>query len=813
MSLATLSRLVLALATCALLAACESAEERAAGHFESAQELVAAGDVDRALVELRNVFQLDNRHKEARRLYADLMREQGRPGDAYRQYLRLVEQFPEDVDGLRALSELSLALNEWEAAERYVPRGFELAPEDLGFRAMNALVTYRTAREEENAAEVNASVTEAQAVLDEDDSQYPARQVIIDSLLEQQQLTAALEQIDIALGQTPEDLRLHEIKLRVLGALQDNAALGRHLEEMIVLFPENEEVRGLLIRWYVTEGKNAEAEAFLRQLAEAAEGEERRQGYLTVIRFLRQSDGPEASLAEIDARIASGEDTAFFRTIRAATNFDLGDRQGAIEELQDVIATAGPDDEIIDTKAALARMLEATGDNIGARNLVEEILAENEFHVIALQMRAGWQIEDDQTGEAIQTLRTALDQEPRNPETLTLMARAHLRDGSRDLAGERLSLAVEASGRAPAESLRYAQFLLADERTGLAEEVLIEALRQAPQNLDLLQALGDLYMQQADWLQTRRVIDQMSRIGTPQADTLARNLQTTLLWREGRVEDSVAFLQDRIEAGDTSLSTALLVIEGHLQNGDFEAARAALETLMAENPDNPTLRLVSAGIYAGLGETDEAEAVYTELLAEEPGNAGIVTALYTLMEATGRNEEARQVLEDGIAATGNSAPQLLTIKAGLLEQAGDYDGAIAIYEDLYAQYSSNVILANNLASLITTYRDDQQSLERAAVVARRLRGTDVPAFQDTYGWIEYRRGNFEEAVAYLEPAAASLPDDPMVQMHLGLAYAATEQTGKARETLEKAIALAGDTPNPRLELARDALETLPQDDL
>ena len=88
-----------------------------------------------------------------------------------------------------------------------------------------------------------------------------------------------------------------------------------------------------------------------------------------------------------------------------------------------------------------------------------------------------------------------------------------------------------------------------------------------------------------------------------------------------------------------------------------------------------------------------------------------------------------------------------------------------------------MIVANNLASLITTYRDDAESLERAWSIARRLRGSDVPAFQDTYGWIALRRGDIEDALAPLEPAAASLSNDPLVQFHLAVAYAEAGRKG------------------------------------
>ena len=65
---------------------------------------------------------------------------------------------------------------------------------------------------------------------------------------------------------------------------------------------------------------------------------------------------------------------------------------------------------------------------------------------------------------------------------------------------------------------------------------------------------------------------------------------------------------------------------------------------------------------------------------------------------------------------------------GSSRQQGDIDGAIAGYEALYAEDSGSPVLANNLASLIASYRDDPASLERAFAIARRLRGSEVPAF-------------------------------------------------------------------------------------
>lgn len=792
------------------LSACETAEERAEGHFATAQELLAEGDVDRALVELRNVFKLNGQHREAREVYAQIQMDRGREDIAYKQYLRLVEQYPENLTGLRALSEISLRRFDWESAERYIPRGYALAPDDLSFRAMDALLNYRTARDAEDSAKMSEVIQLARDILEEDDTQNVARQILIDDLLTNQNLTEALEQVELSLEQDPENLRLHEVKLRILNELQETETVGSHLEVMIRQFPENEQIQNFLISWYVQENKLDEAENFLRKLAADAPEEDRRDAQAVVLQFLQATKGSDAAVAEMEARIAAGEDVVFYRSMRAEHLFNRGDRDVAITELRDIIEDSPASDDIRNAKVALAQMLEATENNVGARALVEEVLSEDESQILALQMKAGWHIENDEAGEAIQLLRNALDKEPKNAKTLTLMAQAHLRDGSRSLAGERLSLAVEVSNNAPDESVRYANFLLQDGRFPPAESVLIDALRRSPNNIQILQTLGVAYLSQADWGRTEGVIRQLEGVGTPTAGNVATALQAELLLRQNKTEESIAFLQGLIDEGSASLEASALIVQTHLRDGNISEAQSFLDGIISENPDNIPLRYVQAALYSASGEVEKAKATYRNLIVEDPQNDAPVLALFVILRDDGQQEAATRLLDQALDRMEGPPPRLKAVKASQLEEEGDFDGAIAIYEELYAQNTDNIVLANNLASLITTHRDDAESLERADAVARRLRGVEVPAFQDTYGWIQYRRGNFEEAVKYLEPAAAGLPDDPLVQAHLGLAYAATEQVNLARETLIRALEMAGDSSLPRYDEAREVLESLPE---
>ena len=113
-----------------LLTACNTAEERAQEHFEKGTSLLEQGDVERALVEFRNVFKLNGLHKGARLTYAQVEEDRGNVSAAYGQYLRLVEQYPENLEGRRALARLASDLNNWDEVARHIVIAEELAPKD-----------------------------------------------------------------------------------------------------------------------------------------------------------------------------------------------------------------------------------------------------------------------------------------------------------------------------------------------------------------------------------------------------------------------------------------------------------------------------------------------------------------------------------------------------------------------------------------------------------------------------------------------------------------------------------------------------------
>lgn len=797
----------LALATAGLLSFCDTAEERAEAHFQSGMELLEQGDVDRALVEFRNVFKLDGQHREARLQYAEAERARGNIREAYGQYLRLVEQYPDSLPGQRALAELALQTSSWDVARRHAALAAELAPEDRLVQAVNITVAYRDALAANDTSALRETVTKARMLASENPELLMVQNVIVDDLVRAQDWAAALSAIDAALATEPDNKELYTIRLGVLNQLGETREIRAQLEDMITRFPDDQSVPTTLVRWYLSQGDVEAAESFLKQRADQ---EPRNVEHIIIyIRFLVEVQSRDLAIAELERIIASNPpQKERLIALRASFRFDLGERGAAIAEMEALIDGSEPSDERRSIMVMLARMLEVTDNRVGARALVEQVLEEDGTQTEAMKMRAGWLIDGDQADQAIVTLRSVLGQAPDDAQAMTLMALAHERAGNRDLMAEMLSRAVDASRNAPDESLRYARYLIAEESLRTAETVLINALRLAPDNIGLLSGLGEIYMRDQDWPRVTQVIETLKRQDDATAEQTANDLTARQLAAQNREDELMGFLNGLVDEGTRGLGAAAAIVRTHLAQGNMEGALDYARKTLEQNPGDINARFLLASAQAVAGDTKSAEVAFRDLTADAPQDGRFWLALYNIHAVQEDAAAARQALQDGLAASPEDM-QLNWALAGVFEREGDVAGAIDIYERLYAANSNNMVIANNFASLLATGRDDAESLERAHEIARRLRGRNVPAFQDTYGWIAFRRGDLDTALAALEAAAAGLPTEPTVQYHLARTYAALERDAEALAQFHKVVEVVAKGPKPAfMEEVKGEIERL-----
>ncbi|MEP4161457.1 tetratricopeptide repeat protein [Sulfitobacter sp.] len=797
---------------CGTLAACKSAEEQAEEYYQSALGLIAEGDADRALVELRNVFQLDQNHREARVTIARMMLEQNNIQSAYSNYLYLAERFPDDQEARIVLSELAFEVRNWDELERHGKVAMELAPDEPRVKAIALGRSYRSAAQDSDQPALEGLSTQAEALIVDMPNNHILSEILIDTYTRGGRYEAALAQIDQRIANEPDSRQLYERRIGYLTQMGDISAVEDQLRDMVDRFPDVIEAKAQLIQFYISRQQLDQAETFLREISDPAA--EDPGFFLDLVRFVGEVRGTDAARTEIERAIEANPKPERFIAMRAMLDFGAGQQDEAVSALEAIIAQDLPEDDPEalsarnDIRIMLARMLTSQGNEVGARRQVETVLSADTGHADALKMQAAWHIQADNTDGAIANLRLALDSEPEDVQAMNLMAEAYTRSGSHDLARDFLALAVDASNNAPEPALRYARMLASEERYRAAEDVLLPALRQQPRNIELLSALGQIYIPMEDLGRARQVVDTLRRLETDEGNRAADGLEATLLNATQGTEQALAFLEQVAQSGDADLDDKMMLVRARLSVGETDAALALADEMAAENPDNDLLRFALAIVRTVAGDLDTAITEYKALLNDDNTRGRVWLELSRALARQGDRDGSVKAIEDGLAIQPEDCA-LLWAQASILEQNGDVDGAIVIYETLYERNSNAVVIANNLASLLSTYKEDPESLDRAWAIARRLRGAENPALQDTYGWIAFRRGDSEDALPYLEAAAKGLPGDPLVQAHLGFVLAKMERAEEALTQLQKAVELAGPADTRvQIEQAREEISRL-----
>lgn len=795
------------------LAGCKTSAEKADEYYRSGLELLEQGDADRAIVQFRNVFDIDGTHYEARKALADTYRDRGDAAQAYSQYLRLAEQYPDDLSTRIALARLAFDAQQAEEFDRHAIRAVEIAPQDPDVQALDLTRRFRDATLAEDDRTRDALAEDAARMA----RGRPDDPMLMGILLDRAARNGDLDEADRLtvrlLELQPDNPQRYLQRLALLAERKDKPAIEAHLRATIAKFPDNAQAKADLVRFHMSENQPDKAEAFLRELAAAApEGDPAPRADL--VRFIEMQRGADAARTELDRIIAEGGDPLLFTTLRAGFDFRAGKRSEAIAEIRTVLeGVTEPTDTSRNVRIQLARMLIETGDEAGARQQAEEVLAQNPSHPGGLKLKAAWDIREDRVDDAVLSLREVLDQTPEDAEAMSLMADAYDRAGEPDLARDYLSQAAAASRNAVPETLRLANRLMNEERWRPAEDAILPALRQAPDNLDLLIALGQIYLAMPDLPRAEGVIARLREIGSDQAKTAAERLDLNRLANEEGAEAALGYLEQQANAADADIGAKLSLIRAQLASGQAPAALRMAQDMVTADPQSRPARMALALSHAANADLPAARQIFQALIAEQPGDLQPHLALIRLASQEGDLDGALALTDKGLAAIPDS-PDLLWGKAGLVERKGDIDGAIAIYEQLYARNSSSVIVANNLASLLATWKSgDPAAVARASGVARRLKDTEVPAFMDTYGWIQHLNGDSAVALPYLEGAAAGLAGDPIVQLHLGLIQAAVGKTDAARAQLQKGLDMLPEGQTGQsITAARDTLARLENPD-
>jgi tetratricopeptide (TPR) repeat protein len=733
----------------------------------------------KAEIEFKNALQLNGKLASAWYGLADIAEQRVDIGALGELLQKVVELDAKHAEARLRLARLSLLRGEFDKALQLVNAADQLKPGDGDVLTTRAAALLKL-------GDRGGALADAERALALDPADAEALSVIAADKLTFGDRSGALAAVDRGLAKDPFDLGLLLFKLKIFEAQDDLEAVEGIMRTIVSAHPQEKGFRRALASYYVRFGRKDEAEREMRALA-GASPEDASAG-LELVEFLRAVKGADAARHELSRRIdARGGNAGSFRRALARLEFSDGKFDSAKKILEDVISRGEATAEIGEAKVLLASMLLERKDTEGASRLIGEVLTDDAKNVDALHLRAALHFSQGRIDEAIGDARQALNEKPDSVRTLELLSRALERSGSIELAEERLSDALKASGMQPAVALRYAEFLRRRGALDRADDVLTRAAAQRPNEPSLLRELASIRLRREDWEGAQNIAEALKKLGDESG--AADQILGFSLAGQNRLEESIRTFQAAYQATPNAVRPMYALVRTYLHARKLAEADAFLDSVLKASPANAEAMVLLGSVQASRNATDAAQASFRKAIATQPENPVGYSALARLHMIKGDMAAAEKVAREGLAKiSGNFALRLML--AGILERKPDIEAAIQEYDSLYKDFPDALIVINNLASLLSDHRTDPASLERAHALAQRLKDGQVPHFRDTVGWISYLKGDFRQALTQLEQAVRDLPSVALVRYHLGLTHAALHQKAKAEEYLSKAVELA-----------------------
>lgn len=272
--------------------------------------------------------------------------------------------------------------------------------------------------------------------------------------------------------------------------------------------------------------------------------------------------------------------------------------------------------------------------------------------------------------------------------------------------------------------------------------------------------------------------------------------------------------------GDLILSLAILSLENNLPS----QAEAYLQRLININQRTNDAYFYLGELYRSENRFDTALVQYR---AVKTGGKllNARAAIASLLNQQGKLEEARQSLHADRALYPDFTVQLFIAESNLLAKNEQYEESLRVLSAALQKHPGNTtilynramvgeklnqldLLESDLQTIISkepgnalalnalgyTLADRSQRLEEAlSYITKAIElSPNDPAIMDSMGWVQYKLGNYDTALNYLQKAI-SLMNDHEIAAHLGEVLWVTGQQEKAQKVWKEALKLNADS--------------------
>jgi Tfp pilus assembly protein PilF len=725
----------------------------AQSHLDRGNAYIKDGKVDAAVLEFRRAVDKDPMLAQAHLRLADAYMRQGNPGRALGEYVRAADLMPKDPDvQVKAGSLLLMAGKAAEAKDR-ADRALKADPKkvDAVVLRANALAGLK---------DLDGALAEMQQAL---------------QLEPRSSIQTNLGAIEAAKGNLPEaEAAFRQAVATDAKSVPARLALGQFLwgtgkpadaegefKSALALDAASVAANRTLAFFYLRTGRAAEAEPYFKKAAEAA-------------------GTADAKLALADYYVAIG------RPAYATSVLDGLSKQPRYWAL---------------ARAKIAGIQFAGGKTAEAFRTVDEVVKKQPTLAPARVVRGQLLLAAGRIDEALKDGQEAVKQDPRNAEAHFLLGTIYEAKRDLDAAAKSFAEVLRLNPRASAAQVRLAMIEM-QRNSPSATQLAEQAAAQQPGNLTAQLVLARSLLARGD-LDRATVVTKSLLAAAPQAAPVQNQVGMLALAKGDKAGARVAFEKALTLNGQlVEPLTALVALD--VQEKKVDRARARVDERLKKTPNSSPVLALAGRTWAATGDLAKGEEFLRRAIDADPLNFEAYSSLGS-MYASERKLDQALVEFDKLAAQQPKAAGPATMAALVVQAQGKEGEARKRYEQLVEKDPHAAVASNNLAWM---YASRGEQLDRALQLAQAAVAAvpEHPEFNDTLAFVYLKKQLPSLAIPPLRLAIEKDPGNPSFQYHLGLAYSQTGDKAAARQALERALKLKPDFDGA--DDARRILKTL-----